>query len=98
MTSFGSRYKKLIASNPAQKSEFNTNPGIEQGLLRTKNPYAKLITIWDFTKISPSAPFIGRRHREEVIDLFYVEDGYVVETPDRYEAIEKGTIIYPYYT
>ena len=129
MTTFGNRYKKLINSNPnqksipntnpgivqglnisknpyqnlitsesTQKSEFNTNPGIEYGLLRVKNPYSELIKKWDFTRISPSAPFIGRRHREEVIDLFYVEDGYVVETPDRYEAIEQGTVVYPYYT
>ena len=98
MASFGNRYKNLIASGSNQKSEFNTNPGVEQGLLRTKNPYAELIKKWDFTRTSPSAPFIGRKHREETIDLFYVEDGYVVETPDRYEAIEKGTLVYPYYT
>ena len=98
MATFGSRYKSLISSGSNQKSEFNTNPGVEQGLLRTKNPYAELIAIWDFTRVAPSAPFIGRRHREETIDLFYVEDGYVVETPDRYEAIEKDIIVYPYYT
>ena len=91
-------YQNLIASGSTQKSEFNTNPGIEYGLLRVKNPYSELIKKWDFTRTSPSAPFIGRRHREEVIDLFYVEDGYVVETPDRYEAIEKETVVYPYYT
>ena len=91
-------YLKLIKLNPTQKSEFNTNPGIEQGLLRVKNPYSELIKRWDFTVITPSAPFIGRRHREELIDLFYVEDGYVVETPDRYEAIEQRIVIYPYYT
>ena len=90
-------YQNLIASGSTQKSEFNTNPGIEYGLLRVKNPYSELIKKWDFTRTSPSAPFIGRRHREEVIDLFYVEDGYVVETPDRYEAIEKDIIVYPYY-
>ena len=98
MALFGNRYKNLIASGSNQKSEFNTNPGVEQGLLRTKNPYAELIKKWDFTITSPTAPFIGRKHREETIDLFYVEDGYVVETPDRYEAIEKGTLVYPYYT
>ena len=43
MTSFGNRYKNLIASGSTQKSEFNTNPGIEYGLLRNKNPYAELI-------------------------------------------------------
>jgi len=96
--SFGNRYKSLIASGSTQKSEFNTNPGVEQGLLRTKNPYAELIAKWDFTRVAPSAPFIGRRHREELIDLFYVDSGYVDETPDRYEAIEKGTVVYPYYT
>jgi len=62
------------------------------------NQYANLIARWSFTKVTPSAPFIGRRHREEIVDLFYVDSGYVVETPDRYEAIEKGTIVYPYYT
>ena len=98
MASFGSRYKNLIVSGSAQKSEFNTNPGVEHGLLRIKNPYTELIKKWDFIRTSPSAPFIGRRHREELIDLFYVEDGYVVEAPYRYEAIEKGTVVYPYYT
>ena len=95
---FGDKYKSLINKNPGQKSEFNTDPGNEQGLLRTKNPYIELIKKWDFTRSNPTAPFIGRRHREELIDLFYVEDGYVVETPDRYEAIEKGKVVYPYYT
>ncbi len=95
---FGDKYKNLINKNPGQKSEFNTDPGAEQGLLRTKNPYTDLIKKWDFTRTAPSAPFIGRRHREEVIDLFYVEDGYVVETPTRYEAIEQKIVVYPYYT
>lgn len=90
-------YKNLIVSG-SNKSEFNNDPGLVFVPLVTKNPYIDLIKKWDFTRTSPSAPFIGRRHREELIDLFYVEDGYVVETPDRYEAIEKGTIVYPYYT
>lgn len=90
-------YQNLIASG-SNKSEFNTDPGLVFVPLVTKNPYADLIKKWDFTKTTPSAPFIGRRHREELIDLFYVDSGYVDETPDRYEAIEKGTIVYPYYT
>lgn len=45
---FGSKYQKLIDRNPNQKSEFNNNPGIEQGLLRTKNPYIELINKWGF--------------------------------------------------
>jgi len=45
MATFGNRYKNLIASGSNQKSEFNTNPGVEQGLLRTKNPYVELLKL-----------------------------------------------------
>lgn len=92
---FGEKYKNLISKNPNQKSEFNINPGIEQGLLRTKNPYTDLIKKWDFTRTTPSAPFIGRKHREEVIDIYYVYDGYVL---DDYIEVQQDVIFYPYYT
>ena len=95
---FGDKYKNLINKNPGQKSEFNTNPGIEQGLLRFKNPYIDLIEKWDFTRVNPTAPFIGRRHRDVLVDLFYVDSGYVVEIPDRYEAIEQIIVQVPLYT
>jgi hypothetical protein len=90
-------YKKLLASGSI-KSEFNDDPGLVFVPLVTKNPYTELIKKWDFTRTNPTAPFIGRRHREELIDLFYVDSGYVDETPDRYVAIEKGKVVYPYYT
>jgi hypothetical protein len=86
---FGDKYKSLINKNPGQKSEFNTDPGNEQGLLRTKNPYAELIEKWDFTKITPSAPFIGRDIVAPLVDLYYVVDGYVEEIPERYEEIKQ---------
>ena len=44
MATFGNRYKKLIDSNPNQKSIPNNNPGIVYGLDRTKNPYINLIS------------------------------------------------------
>jgi hypothetical protein len=43
MATFGGKYKNLIASNPNQKSEFNTNPNNIQGVNNSKNPYAGLI-------------------------------------------------------
>jgi hypothetical protein len=70
-------YQNLIASGSTQKSEFNTNPGIEYGLLRVKNPYSELIKRWDFTKTSPSAPFIGRGVVAPIVDIYYVVNGYV---------------------
>jgi hypothetical protein len=77
MATFGNRYKNLIASGSNQKSEFNTNPGVEQGLLRTKNPYIELIGKWDFTQVAPSVPFIGRDVVAPLVDVYYVLDEYV---------------------
>ena len=87
MATFGNRYKNLIASGSNQKSEFNTNPGVEQGLLRTKNPYIELIRKWDFTKASPSAPFIGRDIVAPIVDIYYVVDGYV---DNGYVEVQQG--------
>jgi hypothetical protein len=90
MALFGNKYRNLIASGSNRKSEFNTNPGVEFGVLKTKNPYTELIGKWDFTKASPSAPFIGRDIVAPIIDFYYVIDGYVEETPERYEEIKQG--------
>jgi hypothetical protein len=63
------------------------------------NQYKKLIDKWEFTRTKPTAPFIGRRHKEELVDFYYVNGGYVEEdVPTRYEAIESRVISYPYYT
>jgi len=70
-------YANLIALNPNKKSLFNTDPKIGFGVYKTKNPYVKLIGKWDFTKASPSAPFIGRDIVAPIIDIYYVVDGYV---------------------
>ena len=85
---FGNKYKNLIASGSNQKSEFNNNPGVEFGIYRTKNPYTDLIKKWEFTKTSPSAPFVGRtRPPAPIIDIYYVTDGYVV---DDYVEVQQG--------
>ena len=70
-------YIELIAANPNKKSIFNNNPGIEFGLYKTRNPYVNLIGKWDFTKVGPSAPFIGRDIVAPIVDLYYVDDFYV---------------------
>jgi hypothetical protein len=72
-------YSGLILSTPSQKSLFNTNPGVEFGAYNTKNPYVNLISKWNFTKITPSAPFIGRSIVAPLVDVYYVIDGYVDE-------------------
>lgn len=65
---------------------------------RFGNQYTNLIKKWEFTRPKPSAPFIGRRHRDELINVYYVSDGYVEEdTPTRYDAIETRVITPPYY-
>lgn len=71
-------YLKLIASKPTQKSLFNINPRVEFGVYKTKNPYINLISKWNFTQASPSAPFIGREVIVPVVDLYYVDDFYVI--------------------
>jgi hypothetical protein len=61
--------------------------------------YKKLINKWEFTRTNPTAPFIGRRHKEILTDLYYVNSEYVDEgAPTRYEAIESKMVYYPYYT
>jgi hypothetical protein len=87
MATFGNRYKNLIASGSNQKSEFNTNPGVEQGLLRTKNPYIELIGKWDFTQVAPSTPFIGRDVITPLVDVYYVVSGYV---EDDYVEVQQA--------
>ena len=87
MATFGNRYKNLIASGSNQKSEFNTNPGVEQGLLRTKNPYIELIGKWDFTQVAPSTPFIGRDVVAPLVDVYYVVSGYV---EDDYVEVQQA--------
>lgn len=83
-------YEGLIASGSNKKSLFNTNPGIEFGVLKTKNPYIELIGKWNFTKATPYAPIIGRNIIAPIVDFYYVIDGYVEETPERYEEIKQG--------
>ncbi len=73
---FGEKYKNLIGKNPNQKSIPNTNPGIEFGIFKTKNPYTELIARWDFAKVIPSAPLVGR-DVIVLVDAYYVLDGYV---------------------
>ena len=43
---------------------------------------------WEFTKTSPSAPFVGRtKPPAPIIDIYYVTDGYVV---DDYVEVQQG--------
>jgi hypothetical protein len=90
MALFGDRYKKLIKSNPNKKSSFNTNPGIELGLLKTNNPYTELINRWDFTKAIPFAPFVGREPEIPMMDTYYVDNGYV---EDGYVEVKQVPIL-----
>jgi hypothetical protein len=80
-------YTSLISSNSTQKSLFNNNPGIEFGIYKTKNPYVDLIGKWDFTKVSPEAPFIGRDIVAPIVDIYYVLDDYVEAD---YVEIQQG--------
>ncbi len=70
-------YASLIAASPNQKSLFNNNPGIGFGIAKTKNPYTGLISKWDFTKIAPYAPIVGRDIVTPVVDVYYVVEGYI---------------------
>ena len=75
---FGSKYQKLIDRNPNQKSEFNNNPGIEQGLLRTKNPYVELINKWGFIPtFTTGSAVTGRSSTADFNYIYYVDNGYV---------------------
>jgi hypothetical protein len=88
-------YQNLIASGSNQKSLFNDDPGIVFANPTFKNPYKDLLHKWDWIKPAVSAPFIGRRTRTELIDLYYVVDGYVEMD---YVAVEQGEVTYPLYT
>jgi hypothetical protein len=92
---FGDRYKDLIKSNPNQKSLPNNDPGIVFANPTFKNPYKDLLHKWDWVKPTVSAPFIGRKTRTELVDLYYVVDGYVEID---YVTVEQGEVIYPLYT
>lgn len=70
-------YISLIISGSNKKSLFNTDPGIGFGVYKTKNPYINLIKKWDFTKVAPYAPIIGRDIIAPIVDIYYVVDGYV---------------------
>ena len=88
-------YLHLITSGSNQKSLFNDDPGIVFANPTFKNPYKDLLHKWDWVKPAISAPFIGRRTRTELVDLYYVVDGYVEVD---YVAVEKGEVTYPFYT
>jgi hypothetical protein len=70
-------YENLINDNPNKKSLFNNNPGVEFGIYKTKNLYKELIEKWDFTKIAPFAPTVGRNITPPMVEVYYVVDGYV---------------------
>jgi hypothetical protein len=88
-------YQNLIALGSNQKSLFNDDPGIVFANPTFKNPYKDLLYRWDWVKPAVSAPFIGRKTRTELVDLYYVVDGYVEMD---YVAVEQGEVIYPLYT
>ena len=88
-------YLHLITSGSNQKSLFNDDPGIVFANPTFKNPYKDLLYRWDWVKPAVSAPFIGRRTRTELVDLYYVVDGYVEVD---YVAVEKEEVTYPFYT
>jgi hypothetical protein len=87
---FGEKYKNLIGKNPNQKSIPNTNPGIEFGIFKTKNPYTELIARWDFAKVVPSAPLIGREVIVPLVDTYYVDNGYV---DDGYVEVQQAPVL-----
>ena len=88
---FGNRYKQL--SQPGNDNSYNDNAVP----INTKNPYTSLIARWDFTRIRKSTPFIGRTTKEIGIDLYYVDSGYVSESPERYEEVIHITELRPLY-
>lgn len=88
-------YYNLITSGSNQKSLFNDDPGIVFANPTFKNPYKDLLYRWDWVKPAVSAPFIGRKTRTELVDLYYVVDGYVEMD---YVAVEQGVVTYPLYT
>lgn len=88
-------YQNLIVSGSNQKSLFNDDPGIVFANPTFKNPYKDLLYRWDWVKPTVSTPFIGRKTRTELVDLYYVVDGYVEMD---YVTVEQGEVIYPLYT
>ena len=86
--SFGNKYKNLITSGSNKKSEFNNNPGLEFGVLRTRNPYVDLINRWDFIpSIITGSLAIGRGATADAGPIYYVNNGYV---DDSYVEVQFG--------
>jgi hypothetical protein len=88
-------YQDLILSGSNQKSLFNNDSGIVFANPTFKNPYKDLLYRWDWIKPTVSAPFIGRKTRTELVDIYYVVDGYVEMD---YVTVEQGEVTYPYYS
>jgi hypothetical protein len=88
-------YQDLILSGSNQKSLFNNDSGIVFANPTFKNPYKDLLYRWDWIKPTVSAPFIGRKTRTELVDIYYVVDGYVEMD---YVTVEQEEVTYPYYS
>jgi len=85
---FGGKYKKFIDRNPNQKSIPYDNPGLEFGVLRTRNPYIDLINRWDFIpSIVTGSLAVGRGEAADIAPIYYVNNGYV---DDNYVEVQFG--------